>query len=428
MRKRAAAAKPPPPPGGIASDALASGELAKVTRLFLHFGAMSERDLDTDIDFDFFEDEPPTEEAAGTERAIRVRRPRGPRRPPRAPTDLTPLLRLVGLIAFAILIVVLLVFWIQSCQESSKNKTYKGYMGKVSEVASASQTIGRQLSNALLQTGVRQASLQRRIAGFARQEQLDVERAREITPPGRLRDEHAAVVEALQFRVSGLNGLANALAATANTKDVDRAAAVLASQMQRLLASDVVWDDGFKSPSEAVLRRQGVTGTNDSGGPLVPDSNFLQSSDLVTATALSPVLQRIRGGGVKVTPGTVRGTNIESTEVLPAGTELSAGSSNTVTVTTDMAFRVTVKDSGESQEVQLPVTLTIEQAGAEPIRKTQRIPFINAGDTQAVTFRNFPAPKFGSQATIRVEVKPVPGEKITDNNSAEYPVIFSVPG
>jgi hypothetical protein len=387
---------------------------------------MTERDLDTDIDFDFFEEEPPTQEAAETERVSR-RRPRGPRRPPRAPTDLTPLLRLVGLIAFAILIVVLVVFWIQSCQASSKNKTYKGYMSKVAEVASASQTIGHQLGNALLQTGVKQTTLQRRIAGLARQEQLDVERAREITPPGRLRDEHRAAIEALEFRVSGLNGLANALAATARTKDVDRAATVLASQMQRLLASDVVWDDEFKDPSDAELRRQGVTGTNANGGPLVPDSNFLQSSDLVSATALAPVLQRIRGGGVKVTPGTVRGTNIESTEVLPSGTQLNT-SSNTITVTTDMAFRVTVKDSGQSQEVQLPVTLTIEQSGAPPITKRAKIPFINAGDTQTVTFKNLPQVKFGSQATIRVNVKPVPGERITDNNSAQYPAIFSFPG
>jgi hypothetical protein len=387
---------------------------------------MSERDLDTDIDFDFFEEEPPTEEAA-PEEPTRRRRRRGPGRPPRRPTDLTPLLRLVGLIAFAILVVVLLVFWIQSCQESSKNKTYKGYMGKVSEVAGASQTIGRQLSNALLQTGVKESTLQRRIAGFARQEQLDVERAREITPPGRLRDEHQAAIEALEFRVSGLTGLANALTATSKTKDVDRAAAVLASQMERLLASDVVWADEFKVPSEAELRRQGVTGTNANGGPLVPGSTFLPSSDLVSATALAPVLQRIRGGGVKVTPGAIRGTNIESTEVLPSGTELST-SSNTITVTTDMAFRVTVKDSGQSQEVQIPVTLTIEQAGAAPIVKRAVIPFINAGDTQTVTFKNFPAVKFGSQATIKVEVRPVPGEHNTDNNSAEYPAIFSFPG
>jgi hypothetical protein len=388
---------------------------------------MSERDLDTDIDFDFFEEEPPTQEAAQTERTARRRGPRGPRRPPRAPTDLAPLLRLVGLIAFAILIIVLLVFWIQSCQESSKNKTYKSYMSKVSEVASSSQTIGHQLSNALLQTGVKQATLQRRIAGFARQEQLDVERAREITPPGRLREEHQAVIEALQFRVSGLNGLANALAATAKTKDVDRAAAVLASQMQRLLASDVIWDDRVKVPSQAELRRQGVTGTNENGGPLVPDSNFLPSSELVSASALSSVLQRIRGGAVTVTPGAVRGTNIESTEVLPAGKELNTDS-NTITVTTDMAFKVMVKDSGESQETQIPVTLRIEQAGAATITKRAVIQFINPGDTQTVTFKNIPQVKFASQATIKVEVQPVQGERITDNNSADYPAIFSFPG
>src|SRR4051794_18583997 len=99
---------------------------------------------DTDIDFDFFEDEPPTEESSRAERLIPRRTPRGPQQPPRAPTNLTPLLRLIGLIAFAILIVVLLVFWVQSCQETGKDKTYKSYMGKVSDVAGSSPQIGQQ--------------------------------------------------------------------------------------------------------------------------------------------------------------------------------------------------------------------------------------------------------------------------------------------
>ena len=68
---------------------------------------MSEHD--TDIEFDFFEDEPPTQETSRTERLIPGRGPRGPQRPPRGPTNLTPLLRLVGLVAFAMLIIVLLV-------------------------------------------------------------------------------------------------------------------------------------------------------------------------------------------------------------------------------------------------------------------------------------------------------------------------------
>src|SRR6266545_4479631 len=192
---------------------------------------MTERD--TDIDFDFFEEEPATQESSRADR--RGGGPRGPERPPRAPTNLTPLLRLVGLIAFAILIIVLLVFWIQSCQEAGKTKTYKGYMAKVSDVATASQQIGRQLSQALL-TPSKRAELQQKVSGLARQEQQDVEQARNITPPGPLREEQQAVIQALQFRVSGLTGLANAIGAVANTKNSTRAAGLLASQMQRLLA------------------------------------------------------------------------------------------------------------------------------------------------------------------------------------------------
>jgi hypothetical protein len=386
---------------------------------------MTERD--SDIDFDFFEEEePPTQESSRAERLIRrPGGPRGPQRPPRAPANLTPLLRLVGLVAFAILIIVLLVFWIQSCNEASKTATYKNYMSKVDEVSSSSQQIGRQLSQALLAQGLKQAEVERRISGLARQEQLDVDRAREITPPGTLRDEHDALIESLQFRVSGLNGLASALAATANTKDLTRAGSVLASQMQRLLASDVIYDDSFKDPSSAELKRQGVTGTSESGGPLVPDSNFLQTADLATTTSMVNVLNKIRGGAVTPSQGGLRGTNIVKTEVLPSGTELSTTQQTPITVRTNMAFRVTVEDSGDSQETGIPVTLRIVQSSGGTIKQTKTIPFINPGEQKAVVFTNIPAVNFASNATIKVEVQPVPGETKTDNNSADYPVIFS---
>jgi len=380
---------------------------------------------DTDIDFDFFEDEPPTQESSRTERLIPRRGPRGPQRPPRGPTNLTPLLRLVGLIAFAILIVVLLVFWVQSCREASKEKTYKDYMSKVSEVSGASQQVGKQLSQTLLAQGVKEAKVEQQIAGLARQEQLDAQRAREITPPGTLRDEHNSLIQALQFRVSGLNGLASALAATASTKDATRAGGVLAGQMQRLLASDVIYDDSFKDPATAELKRQGVTGTSASGGPLVPDSNFLQSSELVTTSAMATVLDKIRGGSVTPSTGGLRGTNLVSTKVVPPGTELSTSSTTTITVRTNMTFQVTVEDSGDSQEANIPVTLTIVQSGGN-IVKHATIGFINPGEQKTVSFTGFPAVSFASTVTVKVEVRPVTGETKTDNNSADYPVIFSV--
>jgi hypothetical protein len=384
---------------------------------------MSERDLD--IDFDFFEEEEPTQESSRAQRVIRrPGGPRGPRRPPRAPQNLTPLLRLVGLVAFAILIIVLLVFWIKSCQASSKSSTYKSYMSKVSEVASSSQQIGRQLGDTLLAAGLKRAQLQSKVAGLARQEQLDVDRARAVTPPGHLLTEHQAVVQALQFRVSGLTGLADAIGATASTKNTTKAASALASQMQRLLASDVVWADSFKAPSEAELRRQGVTGTTDAGGPLVPDSKFLQNPALATVSAMLTVVERLKGSASA--QNCPCGTELVSVKVLPSGKELSTSTQTDIVVTASMQFQVAVRNSGNSQVLSVPVKLTIEQSKGGNIVKTAKIGFLNPGDETTVTFRNFPQVNFSTPATIKVEVSPVAGETKTDNNSADYPVIFSV--
>src|SRR5207342_3082420 len=382
---------------------------------------MSERE--PDIEFDFFEEEPPTQESSRPEPETR-RGGGGSRRPPRAPQNLTPLLRLVGLVAFAILIIVLLVFWIKSCQAAGKEKTYKSYMSQVSEVADSSEQIGKQLSDALLAPGVKRAQLQQQISGLARREQLDVQRAQDITPPGPLRDEHSAVIQALQYRVSGLTGLANALAATAATKNVSRAASLLAAQMQRPLASDVIWDDSFRAPAQAELRLQGITGTNDQGGPLVPDSNFLQNPELATASAMTPVLEKLRGAATSTTGG-LRGTSLVSTKVLPSGKELSTSTSNDIIVSTDLAFQVTVENSGTAQVLSVPVTLRIELSKST-ITKKATIDFLNPGETKVVTFRGITITDVSTPATLKVEVTPVAGESNTSNNSADYPVIFSI--
>jgi hypothetical protein len=301
-------------------------------------------------------------------------------------------------------------------------------MSKISEVASSSQQIGKQLGDTLPSPGLKRAQLQSKIAGLARQEQLDVDRARAITPPGPLLTEHQAVIQALQFRVSGLTGLADAIGATASTKNSTTAAAALASQMQRLLASDVVWDDSFKAPAETELRRQGVTGTTVAGGALVPDSKFLQNPALATASAMTTVVERLKGASGGGTQNCPCGTELVSVKALPSGKELSTSTQTPIVVTTSLQFQVTVKNSGNVQVFSVPVKLTVEQAKGGNIVKTAKIGFLNQGDETAVAFRNFPQFNFSMPATIKVEVSPVAGETKTDNNSADYPVIFSLAG
>jgi hypothetical protein len=58
--------------------------------------------------------------------------------------------------------------------------------------------------------------------------------------------------------------------------------------------------------------------------------------------------------------------------------------------------------------------------------KKQTIQVINVGETKTVVFRDFPSVDFGEKRTMRIDVAPVPEEKNKANNTAEYPVIFSL--
>jgi hypothetical protein len=373
---------------------------------------MSERD--SDIEFDFFEDEPATTEAQSTRSSRRGGRP-----PIRPPAGVTPLLRLVGLIAFAILVVVLLVFAVQSCRGSQKRETYQDYMDQVDEVATQSEQIGRRLNGLLTDPGAKLADIRQQLSGLAQQQEQGVNQAEDIEAPGPLRDVHPAAVEALQLRVSGLRGLERAFGQTAQIRSASTAGQALAAQARRLLASDVVWDDLFKDPARDVLAEQGVRGVQ------VPDSNFLRDPDLATPRLMSSIWQRVRGASTGGSPCTPRGTGLVSVKALPSGTELSTQTLNTVEASEDLGFAVTIEDTGCSQEVRVTVTLTIQKQ-PEPIVKKQTVPLINPGERQTVTFRKIGQVPFATRTSIKVEVAPVKGETRTENNTAEYPVIFSL--
>jgi hypothetical protein len=378
---------------------------------------------DTDLDFDFFDDEPGPGEVVEEERQPRQPPRRPPRRPPpgRPPVAFTPLLRLAGLIAFAILIIVLFVFWISSCQGAGKKSSYRRYMEKVATLAKDSESIGRELNSALTTQGIKFAELNTKLSGLAQREQQDVSAARETSPPGRLRLQHQEVIEALELRVSGLRGLADAFnTASRSAKNVTANALLLAGQADRLVASDVVWDDLFKEPAIDELRRQGITGV------AVPDSGFVPTPDYASSTFWQSILQRLQGTSASTgTTGGLHGTGLIAVKALPGNQELSATTENTVTATTDLGFAVTVEDTGDSQEVQVKVTLTIQQAPS-PIVQTKTIDLINPGQQKTVIFRNLGVVTYATRTTVKVDVAPVPGEARTDNNSAEYSVIFSL--
>jgi hypothetical protein len=389
------------------------------------WAAVSERerpDTDTDIEFDFFEDSP-TREAPAEEQPPR-RRPRVPRRPPTGAGS-SGLLRLALLIAGAILIAVLLVLWVNSCREDQKRSEYSSYMDDVSPIASESAQVGKNFEKLLTAPGGTLTDMQTGLQGLEQQSAQLVSRAQKLTPPGPLRDQQQSLVEALQFRVSGLGGLAQAFGSYDETQDPAAEGNVLQEQSLRLVTSDVVYEDLFKAGSEAVLKQQGISGV------AVPDSTFVPAGneDLVSAKSWTLLLQRLTGATGGGATGTgLRGSALESVSVPTSNGKqaLSTTQENTVQASDQLAFEVVVRNSGDVQLTQLPVNFTL-QVSPQPVKKTQTIDLLNPGETKTVTFKDIDvAGSFGQLVTLKISVEPVKGENNTTNNSAEYKVIFTV--
>src|SRR6188472_2946151 len=147
---------------------------------------------DDDIQFDFFEDEPPTTEAQGS----RVRLPRrggggsGMRGSSGGPRNLTPVLRLLALLAIVVAALVFFGLLIQSCASTSKHDTYASYMDKVSVIAHSSEDDGTAVANALITPGVKTTALSSTLNGIAEQERQNVKAAQNLDVPGPLREEN----------------------------------------------------------------------------------------------------------------------------------------------------------------------------------------------------------------------------------------------
>lgn len=378
------------------------------------------------LDFDFVDDEtrelPPPTGPGGTRPpgGPPPGGPRGPRRPQlRPPQGITPLLRLAGFVAFAILIVVLLAVWVQGCAGEDTQTTYENYMADIGAVGRDSQKIGSDLATLLTTPGLAQSELETRLGGLLQQQQLDVTRAQDIDAPGPLTPANASAIEALQFRVSGLQGLLDTFRSTKDSDDATAAGQQLAAQGQRLEASDVVWKDLFQGAATQTMSTEGVNDVT------APASVFVQNADLYTARSMSAIWQRVHGASTGGTSPGAHGSALAYTKVQPANIQLSTTNETKIDISTDLSFEVGVQNSGENQEVGVKVTLTIP-AQPTPIVKNGTIDVIDPGETKIVTFSDFPDFPFGENVTVQVSVKPVQGETNTGNNSAEYPVVFSL--
>ena len=146
----------------------------------------------------------------------------------------------------------------------------------------------------------------------------------------------------------------------------------------------------------SVMNKEGVRGV------AVPDSVFVQNPDFGSPTFWKQTVDRLTQ-----TPksGGLHGNEISGVVVQPGSQRLSTTDDNTVQASDRLSFQGAVKNSGDSQETQVRVSLTIKQTPV--LRKEQVIDVINPGETKTVVFSDLGPPNFGTRVTVSVSVEPV---------------------
>ena len=315
--------------------------------------------------------------------------------------------------------VVLLAVWVEGCAADAKLDRNRTYLADIGSIGNASAKLGQQLGTLLTTPGLNEEDLDAKLGGYVQTAENQMQQAEDLNAPGPMVVPNAGAVEALRYRVNGLRGLQAAFKEAADETDASVAGEQLLAQTRRLLASDIIWSDSFQEPAQVVLTDEGIEGLD------VPSSEFVTTDDLVSQSSLAAIWQRIQGASTGGTPTGLHGSGIAYVKALPSGQLLSTTTETTIKVTDELKFEVGVEDTGESQEVRIKVTLTIPKQ-PDAIVKTASIPIIDAGETKAVVFTVGALVPFGEQTSVKVDVDPVPGETNTTNNTAEYPVIFTL--
>jgi len=162
----------------------------------------------------------------------------------------------------------------------------------------------------------------------------------------------------------------------------------------------------------------------------VPGVNVICAASFLAAIPMAILGTTFGGASTGGTPSGKHGDALISVRALPQGVDLSTSTATPIKATSSLAFIATVENSGNFQEPNVVVNLTIN-AGGKPIKKQEKIPLILPAQRQTVTFNgisnDLPTSAYGNPSTIKVEVAPVAGEIFTTNNSATYTVLFTLP-
>jgi hypothetical protein len=319
--------------------------------------------------------------------------------------------RLIG-VGVGLAFLILIVIGIRGCLQARSDRALRNYDSSIATIMQQSEQSGKDFFQLLSSpSGSSSVDVQNQI--FAQRDASSslLDRAESLSTPDQMHDPQAAVEQTLTLRRNALTAIAaNVTQAAARTQTAD-AITTIGNAMGSLYASDILWTQIGKPDIQKVLKDEGVDGQ-----PL-PAGNFMpaNATDYLDQTTLVTKLNAITGN-IATTGGT-HGLQLDSTTI--GSTQLSPD--QTTTVPSDSTeIDIGVTNSGDSDETGISVNVTIGGASL-----TGQLQSLSAGQSGTIKIPLTTKPTPGTDTTVEVAVRPVPGEQLTDNNTATYTVVFS---
>jgi len=327
------------------------------------------------------------------------------------------MLRRVIALGVGVLLIILLLLAVKGCLNARKERGFENYSSDLKSIVEQSNQLSSEFFNRLEDppANTDPLNLEAQIASDRGSAEGLLQRVENLDVPDELSNAQTELVQAYELRRDALAGIADDIPTALG--DEGRADAInrIAEDMRAFLASDVLFARA-REDIDQVLADQGVAGE-------IPDSVFLPEpvDRWLDHLQLTTVLSTFAG-----TAGAadgVHGLALLSTSI--DKTQLTADADTTVSLGKDApSITVQVQNQGDQEEKEVTVSYSLS-GGAAPLEGETTIARLDASGIDEASLTLDDLPEKGVPLTLEVEVLPVPGEEVADNNAATYTVTFN---
>jgi CARDB len=312
----------------------------------------------------------------------------------------------------ALVVLILVVLGVKGCLDARARGALSDYARNVEQVVNETTQTSKRFFDKLEDPGTLSVT---EFTGEVNADRSAMDnyasRIEGIDAPGEMGRAQKSLEIVYELRAAAMDTIAEKMPTALGEAGAPKATAAITRQMQKLLASDVIYETVTRPEINGKLADNGIDGDDVPKSTFLPDGTKWLDEGEVKA-ALGGVSGSSGGGapGPGVHGLELTGVRVNESELVPEVT-------SSVAVEGTPEVEVEVQNQGESTENG--ITVVVVAGGKET---TGEIATLEAGSTETAVIPLTPAPTGITE--LEVEVEPVPGEEFFENNEATYSVNF----